>query len=75
MGITGLTPTQPAKTHTHTCMGMGCGRLGEGQLWVGYRYNPRWVTPGYPEGGNLVYMEDTEKAKKKKGQNASHPPA
>ena len=47
---------------------MGCGRLGEGQLWVGlqYGYNPQWVTPGYPpEGGNLVYTEDTAKAKKK----------
>ena len=48
---------------------MGWGGLGEGQLWVGYGYNPQWVTPGYPqEGGNLVYTEDTEKAKKKKSE-------
>ena len=77
MGIMGLTPTQPTKTHTHACMtmSMGCGRLGEDQLWVGYRYNPQWVILGYPsEEGNLVYTEDTAKAKKKKkSQHASHP--
>ena len=61
-----LTPTQPIKSHTHACMGMGYGRLGEGQLWVGYGYNPGWVTLGYPpEGGNLVYTKDTENTKKK----------
>ena len=66
MGITGPTPTQPAKTHTHACMGMGWGGLGEGQLWVGYGYNPRWVTPGYPsEGGDLVYTEKEIKIQKR----------
>ena len=64
MGITGPTPTQPAKTHTHACMGMDWGGLGEGQLWVGYGYNPRWVTLGYPSArGNLVYIENTDEEK------------
>ena len=66
MGITGPTPTQPAKTYTHACMSMGCGGLGEGQLWVGYGYNPQWVTPGYPsEGGDLVYTEKEIKIQKR----------